>query len=385
MHDEHVSPMNEPTVFDWSNGHSPQACLPACAAEGPILVIGGAGFIGSVLVESLLNAGAKVRVLDNLMYCGAEVMAAIAHPNLEVIVGDCRSLKTVVSATRDVSAIVHLAGIVGDGACAQDPRSALEINWAAPRMIAQIAKGHHVNRFVFASTCSVYGDTPLMVNEHSMPYPISIYAHTKLRSEMALLAERSNSFCPVVLRLATAFGSSHRQRFDLAVNLLSAAAHCAGAITIFNATSWRPFIHVRDAANAIVRVLDAPVQSVSGEIFNAGDSRLNYSFRDIADLLRQVFPCIRVSHAGDRDRRNYCVSFDKIHSVLDFECALGLMDGILEIKRSLEEGCVTDYLDERYNNHKFLLSRGTPPCTNEFDLRLLAGLVGDLECSEVAA
>lgn len=385
MHDKYVSQLNESKTMRPSNGHSPKPCLPGCAAEGPILVIGGAGYIGSVLVESLLKAGAKVRVLDNLMYCGADVMAAIAHPNLELIAGDCRSLTTVVAASRGVSAIVHLAGIVGDGACAQDPRSALEINWAAPRMIAQIAKGQHVKRFVFASTCSVYGDTPLMVSEHSVPYPISIYAHTKLRSEIALLAERSDSFCPVVLRLATAFGSSHRQRFDLAVNLLSAAAYCAGAITIFNATSWRPFIHVRDAANAIVRVLDAPFDSVAGEIFNAGDSRLNYSFHDIADLLRQVFPNIRVNHAGDRDRRNYCVSFDKIQRVLDFQCSLGLMDGILEIKHALEQGHVTDYLDQRYNNHQFLLSRGTPSCSDEFDVRVLAGLVGDFAHSEVAA
>jgi nucleoside-diphosphate-sugar epimerase len=384
MYSHKLSETNSPMPVGRINGHSHQPALLACAAQGPILVIGGAGFIGSVLVERLLNAGAKVRVLDNLLYGGGAVMEAIAHPNLEFIVGDCRSLKTVVSATRDVSAIVHLAGIVGDAACAHDPRSALEINWAAPQMITQIAKGNHVSRFVFTSTCSVYGATEVLVDERSAPYPVSIYARSKLRSESALLAEKSSQFCPVVLRLATAFGDSYRPRFDLAVNLLSAAAHIDCAIKIFNATSWRPFIHVRDVANAIMTVLDAPADSVSGEIFNVGDSRLNYSFCEVGEMLRQAFPSVRVENCGDRDRRNYRVSFGKIRSALDFECTLGLMDGILEIKSALEGGFVTDYLDERYNNHKFLMSRGLPSCPDEFDLRMLAGLA-DYEGSGVAA
>src|SRR5262249_4766750 len=141
-----------------------------------------------------------------------------------------------------------------DPACEQDRDAALEINFAATRMLIEIAKGHNVDRLLFASSCSVYGETEELCDENSQVNPISLYARTKVDSEGALARARTDRFHPTILRLATVFGASYRLRFDLVVNLLLAKALREGIITIFNGEQWRPFIHVSDVAEGFIRV-----------------------------------------------------------------------------------------------------------------------------------
>ncbi|HLY18364.1 MAG TPA: NAD-dependent epimerase/dehydratase family protein, partial [Bryobacteraceae bacterium] len=235
-----------------------------------VLVVGGAGYIGSLLVERLLRSGYQVRVLDSLLYGGEPLSHAMRHPNFELLRGDCRNIQDVVKAVRGVDSIVQLAAIVGDPACEQDHTSALEINYAATRMLIEIAKGHGVSRLLFASSCSVYGAADVEVDEQSEARPVSFYGRTKVDSERALLESLTDTFHPTILRFATVFGLSYRPRFDLVVNLLSAKAAQDGVITIYNGDQWRPFVHVRDLVEAVALVLESPARTVAGQIFNVG-------------------------------------------------------------------------------------------------------------------
>jgi nucleoside-diphosphate-sugar epimerase len=332
----------------------------ARSSNETILVVGGAGYIGSILVRKLLKRGHRVRILDSLVYGDSAIKEVLEHPRLEFLKGDCRNIQDVVSAMAGVRAVVHLAAIVGDPACDADHKTAREVNYAATRMMIEIAKGEHVEKFVFASSCSVYGASDEVMTEESEATPISLYADTKVDSERELLAAADSDFHPTILRFATIFGLSPRPRFDLVVNLLTAKALQEGLVTIYNGQQWRPFLHVADAAEAILRVLEAPVEVVGGQIYNVGDSRLNYTLTGVADRILDVFPGTRVEHIDNSDRRSYRVSFEKIHNQLGFECSKTVEEGIAELKEALEDGRISDYQTPLYSNVKYLKAHGSP-------------------------
>ena len=339
-----------------------------------VLVVGGAGYIGSIVVRMLLKRGFRVRVLDNLVYGASAIEELFGHPRLDFMRGDCRNIQDVVSAMRGAGAVIHLAAIVGDPACDQDHKTAQEINYAATRMLVEIAKGERVQRFIFASSCSVYGASDQVMDENSQVQPISLYADTKVDSEEALLAAANRSFHPTILRFATIFGLSPRPRFDLVVNLLTAKAMKEQVVTIFNGEQWRPFLHVADAASAIVSVLEAPVALVGAQIYNVGDSRLNYTLTDVAAKLVKFFPGTRVEHIENTDRRSYRVSFEKIKGHLGFTCSKSLEDGIHEIKAAFESGQISDYGAALYSNVKYLKQHGSPRQTDPFGSQVMAAL-----------
>jgi nucleoside-diphosphate-sugar epimerase len=307
-----------------------------------------------------LNQGRKVRILDSLVYGDGAIRPLQNEPKLELIAGDCRNIKNVVDAVQGIDSIVHLAAIVGDTACDQDREAALEVNYVATRMLAEVARRNGVSRFVFASSCSVYGATDQLMTETSAVNPVSLYARTKLDSERALLDATTANFHPTVLRLATVFGHSPRPRFDLVVNLLAAKAFKHGVITIFNGSQWRPFIHVRDVASGIASFLDQPLTSVRGQVFNLGDSRLNLTLSAVAEEIRRIFPDLSVEYVANSDRRNYRVCFNKVRTRAGFTCSITLEQGIRELKDVLERGVIGDYTHAQYNNQKLLTLRSHP-------------------------
>jgi nucleoside-diphosphate-sugar epimerase len=342
------------------------------AEDRPVLVIGGAGYIGSLLVDKLLRSGRRVRVLDSLVYGDGALRDVINHPHFELMIGDCRNLQSVIRAVDGVESIVHLAAIVGDPACAQDHRTALEVNYSATRLLVEVAKGHGVERVVFASSCSVYGASDALLAETSPVHQISLYAETKVDSENALLEACDRSFRPTILRLATVFGLSPRPRFDLIVNLLTAKACQGHPITVFNGEQWRPFIHVTDVANGFLQVLNAPLEIVGGEIFNLGDACLNYTVTSVAKTISALFPESTIEYGAAVDQRNYRVCFDKVRTVLGFECTRTLADGIEEIRAAFAEGRILDYTSYQYNNQKFLEIAGSPINQDENDESVMA-------------
>ena len=259
-----------------------------------VLVVGGAGYLGSALVPLLLQRGYRVRVLDSLLF-GKESLKPVAkHPNFELIAGDIRNIEIVVQAMRASDAVIDLAAIVGDPACEENPQLAAEINRAATRMLIDIGRGHGIQRFLLASTCSVYGASEFLMDERAKVAPVSFYAQTKVDSENLLLAAKCADFCPTVLRLATLFGVSPRPRLDLVVNLLTARAVRTGKITIFNGEQWRPFMHVYDAARAFVICLETNSPGlISGEIFNVGSYELNHRLCELAEKIAKIIPAHR--------------------------------------------------------------------------------------------
>jgi nucleoside-diphosphate-sugar epimerase len=362
-----------------------QAPLPVQSKPRPLLIIGGAGYIGSWLVRRLLEEGEQVRVLDSAIYGFGAIQDLLSHPNLEFIQGDCRNIQDVVKAMRGVSKVVHLAAIVGDPACEVDRKTTIEINYASTRMLVEIAKGHGVERFLFASSCSVYGATDEIMDENSQVEPISLYGETKVSSEQTLLQSASSSFHPVIMRFGTVFGLSNRPRFDLVVNLLSARAYQDGVITVFNGQQWRPFVHVKDLAEAIILLLRAPLNAVSSEIFNVGDNRLNHTLNDVAAVIAKVFPGTRVEGVENSDRRNYRVSFDKIEACVGFRCSYGLYDGVREIRRAFQANEISDYRDAKFSNLVFLRELGMPENKDNIDAEIMAAFGGEQIRRVVAA
>lgn len=346
--------------------------------KAPVLVVGGAGYIGSIMCRKLIAQGRRVRLLDNFVYGDSAVRELFGHPKFEVSVGDCRNIQNVVSAVTGVSSIVDLAAIVGDPACEQDRSAALEINYAATRMLIEVAKGHGVDKFLFASSCSVYGETEELCDERSCVGPISLYAQTKVDSENALLNARTDRFQPTILRLATVFGNSYRPRFDLVVNLLTAKALRDGVITIFNGEQWRPFIHVADVAEGFIHLLNSPVNEIGGEVFNLGDSRLNYTLSQVASTIQTLIPGTRVEHIENPDRRNYRVSFEKIRRQLSYQCSITLEQGIDDLKQALTSGRIQDYTDPLYHNQRFLKAAGRLASKEEMDTQVMAAFAAAL-------
>lgn len=320
-----------------------------------VLVIGGAGYIGSALLGKLLNSGHKVRLLDLFLYGDEPIHEFKNHPNLETVQADFRHVDKVVEVMRGVDAVVHLGAIVGDPACALDHELTVEINLMATRMIAEVARGSNVSRFVFASTCSVYGACDEMLDEYSDLNPVSLYARSKIASEKVLMSMATDTFAPTVLRFGTIYGLSGRTRFDLVANLLTAQALVNGKITVFGGDQWRPFVHVDDAALAIMKVLDAPLPLVRNEIFNVGSDEQNFTIGEVGEMVRKLVPTAELVDMGsDADRRNYRVNFAKISNALEFAPQWKIEEGIQQVIDEMKSGRVRDYQDAKYSNVKFL-------------------------------
>jgi nucleoside-diphosphate-sugar epimerase len=325
------------------------------AADQRILVLGGAGFLGSALTRELLRRGRHVTVMDALVYGDEALTELNEDPRFRLIKGDLRDIESVIRALQHVDAVVHLGGLVGDPACDLDEKLTLEINLAATRLLGEAARGFGIDRFIFASSCSVYGASHEILSEGSPLSPISLNARTKIDSESVLLELENEDFAPTVLRFGTLYGLSPRPRFDLVVNLLAAKAATDGRITIFGGEQWRPFLHVNDGVQAILRALEAPVDVVTGQVFNVGSNSENYRLRDLGDLIRRLVPGVHVDFVdGNGAQPSYQVSFDKIDGLLDYTTSYTVAHGIEEVRDVIRDGRIPDYLEARYSNHKLL-------------------------------
>lgn len=317
-----------------------------------ILVVGGAGYLGSVLVRKLTERNYRVRVLDSMMYT-KNSLKDIPAERCEVVTGDLLDVRTLLKSMRSMDAVVHLAAIVGDPASQNNPEETVQTNYLASKLLADICKFYQINKFLFASTCSVYGasESEEELTEKSGLNPLSLYAEMKLRSEQALLENMDENFSPTILRFSTLFGVSPRMRFDLAVNTMTAKAMLEGEISVYGGNQWRPFLHVADAAEAIIRCLEAPISKVRGKIYNVGAA--NIRIEDLGRQIRALISSARISTDPSKgDRRNYRVSSEKIRQELGFEPGLSIEDGIAEIKDFVERE-MPRWKDAKYHNHLF--------------------------------
>lgn len=322
--------------------------------SGRVLVTGGAGYVGSMLVEELLARGREVRVLDALIHGSVPSLLAVwSHPSLEFVRGDVRDADARGRALADVDAVVHLAAIVGDPACARDPDAARSVNLGATTALVREAEDAGVSRFLFASTCSNYGkiEGDAMADEDWDLNPVSLYAETKVAAELDVLAKSRNGLATTCLRLATVYGTSPRMRFDLTVNEFTRDLALGRELVVYGEQFWRPYVHVQDAARAMVLALESPVEAVKGEVFNVGKTDENYRKLDIVELLRERIPSADVTYVRrDEDPRDYRVSFEKIASKLGFGTSLTVPQGIAEVTALVRSGLLEDPYAPVYRN-----------------------------------
>lgn len=318
-----------------------------------VLVTGGAGYVGSTLTPMLLAKGHGVRVLDRLLHGGQSLLGMWAHPRFELRRADVRDADAVRSALEGVDAVVHLAAIVGDPACAREPDVARSVNLDASLALLAESERAGVERFVFASTCSNYGKmdaTSPYVDERSALRPVSLYAETKVAIERAMLGD-GGEMCKTRLRFATVFGVSPRMRFDLTVNEFTLDLLRNKHLVVFGEQFWRPYIHVRDVARAIDLVLSSPAESLRGEVFNVGSTDENYQKQQLVDLMRPYAPDATVEFVHrEEDPRDYKVDFGKINDRLAFEITRTVPDGIDEVARLVQSGIIADYDSPAYRN-----------------------------------
>ncbi|HXY29935.1 MAG TPA: NAD(P)-dependent oxidoreductase [Gemmatimonadaceae bacterium] len=320
-----------------------------------VVVTGGAGYVGSTLVPILLGGGHQVRVLDSLMHGGESLLGVWANPAFEFHRGDVRDEAAVRSVLADADAVVHLAAIVGDPACARDPSLAKSVNLEASLALLAASRAAGVKRFIFASTCSNYGkmaDSQGYVDERSPLAPVSLYAETKVGVERAMLESGNrNGTSLTAFRFATVFGVSPRMRFDLTVNEFTAEMIARRHLVVFGEQFWRPYVHVRDAARAIALCLESPTERVAGQVFNVGSTNLNYRKQDLVELIRVHAPDARIEYVRrDEDPRDYRVSFARISETLGYSVTRSVEEGIEEVARLVRGGVVGDFNATRYRN-----------------------------------
>ena len=300
-----------------------------------VLVTGGAGYIGSFVVNMLLDRGYNVVVLDKLLYGNKGLNSFRGRENLEFILGDVTDQETVDKAIEGANCVIALAAIVGDQACAVNEEITWAINYNSVKMLVDASIRNNVTRFVFTSSCSVYGcnGNTRFLTEASELYPVSLYARTRIKSE-EYLHEHRDSLSTVILRLSTVFGLSPRMRFDLVVNTMTGRAVKTKSLTVNGGSQWRPFVHVRDVARAIVMALEADDVHARNEVFNVGCTDSNYQISDVAKLIAEEVPKTRIIESTDcADLRNYNCIFDKIHKKLNFKTETSVRDGIREMAR----------------------------------------------------
>lgn len=297
-----------------------------------ILIIGGAGHIGSLLVPELLANGYRVRVLDKLPLGNEGRSMVSPHRNFELICGDFRDLNTVVRAMSGMDTVVHLGGAISDPGYEGNDELTVEVNNIATRLIGSCAKAVNIRRFIFASSCSVYGPSIAVADETSCLQPKSLYGRVKAESEAELQAISSNKFQPIILRFGAAYGLGAGSRFNNVVSYLATSSQASPDLILDVPDCEQPFIHVQDILRAITLALQSPAREVCGEVFNVGSECEIRNLVAVAELVRfqTQFTNLKIAKCSP-ESVGLRVEFSKIRSRLGFKAMRSLEDGIEEI------------------------------------------------------
>jgi nucleoside-diphosphate-sugar epimerase len=324
-----------------------------------ILITGGAGYVGNVLVPTLLTQGYEVIVYD-ILYYGDETLPK-DHPNLTVIEGDIRDTVKLKNAFQGIDTVLHLACISNDPSFDLDERLSTSINYECFEPMVIAAKETGIKRFVYCSSSSVYGvsDAPDVTEDHPL-VPLTLYNKFKGMCEPLLWKHMSDDFECVTIRPATVCGYSPRMRLDLSVNILTNHAYNRGKITVFGGKQLRPNLHIKDMVAAYQLMIKAPKEKIHGETFNIGYQ--NRSIADIAEIVRKIveeeFPekaPIEIETTPSDDNRSYHINSDKIKRVLGFTPSHSIEDAVRDLCVAFREGKLPESLDDdKYFNVKLM-------------------------------
>ena len=319
-----------------------------------IFITGGAGYVGAVLVPHLLEKGYSITVLDLMIY-GEDVLSK--HPNLEVVKGDIRNKALLKELIPGHNAIIHLACISNDPSFELNPELGKSINLDAFRPLVEISKKNDVQRFIYASSSSVYGikDEP-NVHEEMTLEPLTDYSKFKVDCEKILAEYQSVDFTTVTIRPATVCGYSPRQRLDVVVNILTNLAYHKREISVFGGNQLRPNIHIEDMVGAYMVLLNASKEKIAGKTFNAGYE--NQSVKELAETVKSVVgEDVKLVTMSTDDNRSYHISSQKIKVELGFETAYTIRNAVEDLCTAFDKGLLPDSLNnEMYFNIKRMQS-----------------------------
>ncbi|MDH3692582.1 MAG: SDR family oxidoreductase [Gammaproteobacteria bacterium] len=305
-----------------------------------IFLTGTDGYIGAVLADRLLKTGHEVIGFDTGYYRRGWLFndPAYLDRSPSTICADVRRVTQ--ELLRDVDAVIHLAELSNDPLGESNRAVTFDINHQGTLQLAEAARRAGVARFIYTSSCSVYGvSDEEVVNEISPVNPQTAYAECKVLVEREVAEMATTDFWPVFLRNATAYGISPRMRFDIVLNNLCGLAWTTGKIAMTSdGTPWRPIVHIEDICAAIECSLTAPADVITGQVFNVGSNKENYRVREIAKIVQDVFPdCALTFGDSGGDNRSYKVNFDKIHSELPgFSCSWSAVDGARQLRAMFE-------------------------------------------------
>jgi len=308
-----------------------------------ILIIGNAGYIGTVLTDYLLESNYFVRGFDLCIYNNHQtILPFLSKPNYEFCYGDLRDENALKKALKDIIHVVLLAGLVGDPITKKYSDFSEKVNYTGLiNAINLIRNFQNIERVIFVSTCSNYGliKGDELADECHELKPLSLYAKAKVAVEQHLLGLSGKiHYTPIILRFATAFGLSPRMRFDLTINEFTKDLYCGKNLLVYDAKTWRPYCHVVDFAHIIRKTLEAPLSNVAFQVFNAGGDVNNNTKQMIVDQIQLFIPNSNITYKEHgTDPRNYRVDFRKIKDILEFEPQYTVQDGIQEILQALKQ------------------------------------------------
>ncbi len=307
-----------------------------------ILVTGGAGYIGRVLVPMLVEEGNDVVVLDRLFLNDDDVIKEYSSLGVDIIRDDVRYFDP--SVLKDKNAVVDLAALSNDPSGDLDIIKTWDINYLGRMRVARLAKKIGIQRYIVASSCSVYGFREEVADESTPVNPLTAYAEANVAVESDNLHLNDRNFTATALRFATAFGYSKRMRFDIAINGMTLDTFKYRKIRLMrDGSQYRPFVHVKDISKSIIATLSANMDDVGGEVFNVGSDEQNVQLKALAGTVQKVVNNdSQIEWYGDPDRRSYRVSFSKINDRLKFKTEFAIDYGVREIFEALENGTLND-------------------------------------------
>ena len=324
-----------------------------------ILILGGAGYIGSVLTAHFLKGKHDVVVIDNFIYNNhSTILPYIGDPNYRMIKGDFSDFTLLDKEAQNVDHVLILAGLVGDPITKKYPITSEKINNLNIKKCIDYFDDKSIQKLVFISTCSNYGliSEGKLADEEFELTPLSLYAKAKVSNEQYLLNKKGKvSYSGVILRFATAFGLSPRMRFDLTISEFTRDLFFREKLIVFDENTWRPYCHVRDFARLIDIVFSAEKNLIDFEVFNAGGDKNNFTKKMIVDCITSKIEGAKIEYnQNDSDPRNYKVSFNKVKTVLGFVPEKSVEYGINELIQAFKLGLFADSKTnfKNYGNYK---------------------------------